>query len=84
MKDVIERPVNPFTGKRIDNGERTSHPQYIFDSGLNNVYENNGNQFLPGKWYAVQDDMRNPNNWKSLSEKETVLPLVENEAGGMR
>jgi YidC/Oxa1 family membrane protein insertase len=77
VKDVIEEPFNPFTGKRIGDGEKMAHPQYVIESNKNNIYENHGNQFFPAKWYAVHDDMRDTDNWKLLSEMETTLPPME-------
>lgn len=77
VKDVIGEPVNPFTGEEIGDGEKTAHAQYVIESNKNNIYENHGNQFLPAKWYAVQDDMRNPDNWTLVSEEETTLPAGE-------
>lgn len=79
LKDVIEEPVNPFTGKAIDAHEKTEHEQYVFTSHewmVDGIEANNGNTFRPGNWYAVYDDMRDPDNWKLVAEN-TVLP--ENE-----
>ena len=78
MKDIIDSPVNPFTGKRIDSSEKTRHDQYIPASEEFNIEENCGNAFFPSKWFAVHDDMRDVDNWRLLSEEETVLPPVEN------
>ncbi|MEY8521703.1 hypothetical protein AALA90_01570 [Lachnospiraceae bacterium 38-10] len=76
-EDAIEKPMNPFTGKSIDNEEKTAHDQYLIASEIADLTKNNGTAYLPSKWYAVHDDMRNPDNWKLLSEKETVLPVTE-------
>ena len=70
---LIEHPVNPFTGKEINNAEKTAHDQYILDSDLWSVDENNGNVFLPGNWYAVHGDTWDASNWR-LVAKNTVLP----------
>lgn len=74
VEDTIEEPVNPFTGKMIGYGDKAVNPQYIIDSKDYNIYENNGNQFLPARWYTVQDDMRRPENWK-LVEEDAILPV---------
>ena len=76
-EDVIEKPINPFTGKSIHNEEKTAHDQYLIASEIADLTKNNGTTYLPSKWYAVHDDMRNPANWKLLSEKETVLPVTK-------
>lgn len=68
MDGVIENPVNPFTGKKIDSGEKTAHEQYILLSYDWDTEVNNGNMFLPGKWYSVHDDMWDNDNWKMVEE----------------
>lgn len=77
-KDIMDDPINPFTGKAIDSSEKTKHDQYIIESDEWSIEENNGNTFLPSKWYVVHDDMRDVNNWRLLSEEETILPPVVN------
>ena len=74
MKDLITEPVNPFTGKEIDSSEKTAHDQYIIVSDESDILTNKGNTFLPSKWYSIHDDMRDENNWKLMSDKETILP----------
>ena len=78
-KDIIENPINPFTGKTIDNSEKTAHDQYIIFSDKFNAEENNGTTYLPAKWYSVHDDMRVADNWKLVSGEEVVLPPMEDE-----
>lgn len=74
VKDIIENPVNPFTGKRINNDEKTAHNQYIYALHEEGVEVHNENTFLSGKWYAVHDDMRNPENWELVAE-DAANPL---------
>lgn len=74
MEDIIEEPINPFTGKKIGYGDKTVHKQYIIDSWENNITNNNDTQFSPARWYTVQDDMRNPENWKLVAE-DVILPV---------
>jgi len=62
-RDVVESPVNPFTGKPITDTEKTSHEQFVTLSGQWDVTVNNGNTFLPSAWISVKDDMRDVNNW---------------------
>ncbi len=75
--DIIEDPVNPFTGKIIDNSEKTEHDQYIIFSKELDVEKNNGTTYLPAKWYSVHDDMRDADNWKLVSGEEVVLPPMK-------
>lgn len=74
VEDVIEDPVNPFTGKEIGYGDKGINPQYVIASDIYDISVNNGDQFLPGNWYTVQDDMRKPENWKLVAE-DAILPL---------
>lgn len=75
VKDIIEEPLNPFTGKMIDSSEKTAHDPYVFTSHDCIIEENNGNTFIPGNWYTVHDDMRDPDNWELVSEEKTTLPF---------
>ena len=69
---VIEEPVNPFTGEKITNAEKTAHDQFVIISNKWNTSENNGNTFLPAYWASVSDDMRDKENWEFYDNK-TVL-----------
>lgn len=72
VKDVIDNPVNPYTGKALNNDEKYAHEQFVILSDQWSVLENNGNTFLPSKWASVKDDMHNRNNW-TVYDTETVL-----------
>ena len=67
-KEVIDNPVNPFTGKEISSSEKNAHEQYILLSYDWNTSVNNGKTFLPGRWYSVKEDMRDNRNWKLIEE----------------
>ena len=69
MEGLIDNPVNPFTGKEINNDEKYSHPQKVIASDKWVVDENNGTKFLPGLWFSVEKDMRDKNNWTFLGEE---------------
>ena len=77
LEGIVENPVNPFTGKVIDDSEKTAHDQYIIASDETDIQKNNGNTFLPSKWYSVHGDMRDIDNWKVVSDEEVVLPPME-------
>lgn len=66
--DLMENPVNPFTGNPIT--VEKSMPFYVSLSHIFDVNENNGNTFLPGPWAEVQGDMMDKNSWKILEEKD--------------
>ena len=65
---VIDNPVNPFSGRTITNAEKFEGPVNIILSEDWKVTENNGNTFLPGKWYSVYDNIFDESNWKYLGE----------------
>ena len=72
MKGIIEHPVNPFTGKKIDSSEKTAHDQYVIMSGDWSTDVNNGNTFLPGTWLSVHDDVRNTDNWSYIADNAVL------------
>ncbi|MBO5388282.1 MAG: sulfatase-like hydrolase/transferase, partial [Lachnospiraceae bacterium] len=51
---LIENPINPFTGKEINNQEKYAHPQYISIAEDWHVDTNNGNQLKPTKWISIE------------------------------
>lgn len=67
LEGLIADPVNPFTGKKIDNADKYAHDQFI-DISINwDTLENNGNTFIPGAWARLQlnntDDIFDFENW---------------------
>ena len=76
-EEIIENPVNPFTGKKIDSSEKTAHDQYIINSDEWETGINNGKTFLPSKWYSVHDDIWNQDNWKKVADKAVLPPECE-------
>ena len=66
VKDIINNPINPFTGKEISDKEKKLHPQVITTSKNYNIAENNGNIFdtSDGEFLSVHDDIFNPDNWE--------------------
>ncbi len=48
MKDLIKDPVNPYTGKPINNDQKTKRPQYVVEDKT---------------WYSVHDDIYDMKNW---------------------
>lgn len=64
-RDIIENPVNPFTGKTIDDSEKTAHDQLIIMSDNWDVLTNNGNTYDESDWYSVHDNVYDLDNWES-------------------
>lgn len=66
FKNLIEHPINPFTGNEIDDGEKNISSQKILSSDKFEIDKNNGNTFLPGDWYSVKDNVYDLQNWKFI------------------
>ncbi len=60
---VIDNPVNPYTGKPINNKEKTAHDQIIIVSQDWSVTQNNGVTFRDARWASVKDDLWDKDNW---------------------
>ncbi len=73
VKDVIANPTNPFTGNIITNEEKTSREQYVIMSGEWDIETNNGNTFLPAKWWRIGGNIWDRSNW-NLIDEEVVVP----------
>ena len=71
-QDLIESPVNPFTGKLINTQEKITHEQYLIMSWEYSINENNGYTYFPSTWITVKDDIWNPDNWRYIDEKTTM------------
>lgn len=66
---VIENPVNPFTGKPINNAEKTAHDQFVILSRDWDVDTNNGYTYTASTWVTVRDSIWNQDNWKFINDK---------------
>lgn len=73
MNGLIENPVNPFTGNKIDSSAKYTGDQYIIASSEFDIDINNGNTYNPSKWYSVRDNIWDKNNWKTVADN-AVLP----------
>lgn len=73
MSGLIENPVNPFTGKKIDSSAKYEGDQYILVSQEWDVNSNNGYTYFPSDWLSVHDNIWDKNNWKKVGEN-SVLP----------
>lgn len=69
MEGLIEDPVNPFTGKAISSEGKTDAEQHILASTDVDATDNFGNTFQPDAWFAVRDDIFDPDNWSYLGVK---------------
>lgn len=71
-KDLIQNPINPFTGNAINSHEKAAHDQFVIISNKWDVMTNNGNCFLPAKWASVKEDLWKKENW-AFYETEIIL-----------
>lgn len=74
-KDVIDNPVNPFTGNVISDDAKDNPVQYVFESDLWETGDNDGNVFNPGRWYMVYtEDIWNQYCW-NIAAEDATLPV---------
>ena len=68
LADLIEDPVNPFTGNNINSEEKNSDVQYVTTNWYWDISVNNGTTLEEGNghWYSVHDDIFDPENWKQV------------------
>ena len=69
---LFDEAVNPFTGKVIDNAEKTAHKQYIIASDDFSISKNSGNIFLPARWYSVSNSIWDKNNWTLVTKSGVI------------
>jgi len=72
LEGLVDNPVNPFTGKQINNDEKFAHDQFITMSSDWNAETTTGNTFAPCRWASVKDNLWDPDNW-TFYQGEVVL-----------
>ena len=74
MSNIINSPVNPYTGNEIDSSTKAEKIHYISTSNDFNVEVNKGNTFLPSGWLKFEgDNIWDKDSWTIL-EEETINP----------
>ena len=69
IQDVIENPVNPYTGVRLDDSEKSAHAQLVTTSEHWQVDEfQTGSVFdtSDGAWFSVEDNIFEYDNWQQV------------------
>lgn len=66
LQGIVENPVNPFTGKPINNEAKNATEMHVSYTTTYDVTVDNGNTHLPSEWYAVHDNIFDANNWSDL------------------
>lgn len=71
LKDIINNPVNPFTGNPINSDEKTSHSQTITTSEFSDNKDGQTSTLYTddGEWWMVNDNIFDVNNWKKAEVK---------------
>lgn len=63
LKDLVEKPVNPFTGQPVTDRDKEKEVQKVCLTSWDTTV-NNGYTFMDPVFYAVRNgDVRNPENW---------------------
>ena len=73
LNGTVDNPINPFTGKPINNNFKMEEELFVIISQQWRVQENNGKTFLPAKWANVKDNIFDRNNWTFIDE-EVIIP----------
>lgn len=72
FKDVIENPVNPFTGNPVDSTAKQGIQEVVFAGHGNHTayYHKKRNTFDTSKsfWYTVHDNIFDPDNWELVGK----------------
>jgi hypothetical protein len=74
LEGLISDPVNPATGDPLKNNIGTGSDILIFHSEEWDIRSNNGNTFLPGRWFRLNgDDIFDPESWELLELNSTSV-----------
>ena len=70
FKDLIEDPVNPFTGVPVTDDLKYVSEQHVFFSDIYSTVKNNGTVFLPGTWLIMEGyDIFDMSSWRTVGDK---------------
>ena len=71
LSGLIDNPINPFTGKRINDLQKMEPVQYVGATSDWHVSTNNGTKFQEITWFSTENSMLDTGKWKKLGS----LPL---------
>jgi len=67
LKDLIENPVNPFTGNPIDDAAKSEPVQYLRQTGPLNIPGSRDRKQFPGSWVRFEGhNIFDVSKWKAL------------------
>ena len=64
-KDLIDNPINPFSGNAIDSKDKNGENKIIYTSTWD-INDNNGYTYKKSHWFSVHDNIFDNNNWNYL------------------
>lgn len=72
MRDIIEDPVNPFTGNPVNDDLKKNGSLYVTDSLHHWIQDNPGTTFNTNdaRWWTVHDNIFDMDNWRVATEEE--------------
>ena len=65
IKDILNNPVNPFTGKILEENKEEG-VTITSSQNFNKAQYNNRYNISPVDWLHVKDSIFDPNNWKKV------------------
>ena len=70
LKGLISDPVNPATGKPLTESAGAGDDLLIMHSEEWDIRSNDGNTFLPGRWFRFSgDDIFDPECWEFIETR---------------
>ena len=67
LDGLVDEPVNPFTGNPVSDAAKAAEEHHIFYTDISDPWDNDGNTFLPDRWYALKgQDIFDLSAWSSL------------------
>ena len=67
LDGLVDEPVNPFTGKPVSDAAKAAEEHRVFYTDISDPWDNDGNTFLPDRWYALKgQDIFDLSAWSSL------------------
>ena len=69
LNSLVVNPVNPYTGKKIDDSEKFAHSQIVYGGPYYNIKPHSNKVLIPSIWFSVKDNIYDYNNWRYTKRK---------------
>lgn len=71
VQDIIENPINPFTGNVISIDDKKQKKQYVTGAHKWHTGQNSGTKYdtSDGNWYSIHDYIWEKSNWECVGEE---------------